>query len=178
MAQSPAAIFKIPAESAQPACGRASRAHKLAAAQPKAAGRVAGIETRTATRGDGEVIELDRGITVYPPKDKGAGGGRSGRAEILNARGPAAADAVTFRRHPSLRSERAAAVLGGRRGYGCCPGKAARSGRSGVAALRGNSPAYGGVGCCFPREASLPRMTAGHFRAETAVREAACRFRG
>jgi hypothetical protein len=71
MAQSPAAIFKIPTESAQPARGRASRALKLVAAQPKAAGRVAGIETRTATRGDGEVIELDHGITVYPPKEKG-----------------------------------------------------------------------------------------------------------
>ena len=32
---------------------------------------MAGIETRAATRGDGEVIELDLGITVYPPRDKG-----------------------------------------------------------------------------------------------------------
>ena len=29
------------------------------------------IDTRAATRGDGEVIELDLGITVYPPRDKG-----------------------------------------------------------------------------------------------------------
>jgi hypothetical protein len=71
MAQAPAAIFKIPRESPQPPRGRAKRALKLAAAQPKAASRVAGIETRAATRGDGEVIELDLGITVYPPRDKG-----------------------------------------------------------------------------------------------------------
>ena len=36
-----------------------------------AAGRVVGVDTRAATRGDGEVIELDLGITVYPPRDKG-----------------------------------------------------------------------------------------------------------
>jgi hypothetical protein len=67
-----AAIFKIPTESPQPARGKAaSRALNLVAAQPKAARRVAGIETRAATRGDGEVIELDLGITVYPPRDKG-----------------------------------------------------------------------------------------------------------
>ncbi len=30
---------------------------------------MAGVETRAATRGDGEVIELDLGITVYPPRD-------------------------------------------------------------------------------------------------------------
>jgi hypothetical protein len=68
MAQAPAAIFKIPTESPQPPRGRA---RALAAARPKAASRVAGIETRVATRGDGEVIELDLGITVYPPRDKG-----------------------------------------------------------------------------------------------------------
>jgi integrase len=71
MTQAPASIFKIPTESPQPSRGRASRALKLAAAQPRAASRVAGMETRAATRGDGEVIELDQGITVYPPKDKG-----------------------------------------------------------------------------------------------------------
>jgi integrase len=38
---------------------------------PKAASLVAGVETRAATRGDGEVIELDLGITVYPPRDQG-----------------------------------------------------------------------------------------------------------
>jgi hypothetical protein len=29
------------------------------------------VETRAATRGDGEVIELDLGITVYPPRQDG-----------------------------------------------------------------------------------------------------------
>jgi integrase len=71
MTQAPASIFKIPTKSPQPARGRASRARKAAAAVPKAASRVAGVETRAATRGDGDVIELDLGITVYPPRDKG-----------------------------------------------------------------------------------------------------------
>jgi hypothetical protein len=75
MTQAPASIFKIPTKSPQPARGKANRARKAAAAQPKAArqaaGRVAGIETRTATRGDGEVIELELGIAVYPPRQKG-----------------------------------------------------------------------------------------------------------
>jgi hypothetical protein len=74
MTQAPAAIFKIPTESPQQSRGAVSRARK-AAARSKAAGlavgRVARIETRAATRGDGEVIELDLGITVYPPRDKG-----------------------------------------------------------------------------------------------------------
>jgi hypothetical protein len=74
MAQAPAAIFKIPTESPQPARGAVSRVRK-ATAKPQAvglaAGRVAGVETRAATRGDGEVIELGLGITVYPPRDKG-----------------------------------------------------------------------------------------------------------
>jgi integrase len=71
MAQATAAIFKIPTESPQPDRARTSRALKAAAARPRAASRVTGIETRAATRGDGEVIELDLGITVYPPRDKG-----------------------------------------------------------------------------------------------------------
>jgi hypothetical protein len=74
MTQAPAAIFKIPTESPQQSRGAVSRARK-AAAKPKAAGLAAGrvvrIETRAATGGDGEVIELDLGITVYPPRDKG-----------------------------------------------------------------------------------------------------------
>jgi hypothetical protein len=75
MAQAPAAIFKMPTESPQPGRGVASRVRRTAAPEPKAvglaAGRVAGVETRAATRGDGEVIELDLGVTVYPPRDKG-----------------------------------------------------------------------------------------------------------
>jgi integrase len=74
MTQASAAVFKIPTESPQPARGAVRRARK-STARPKAAalaaGRVAGMETRAATRGDGEVIELDLGITVYPPRDKG-----------------------------------------------------------------------------------------------------------
>jgi hypothetical protein len=71
MAQEPAVIFKLPTESPQPPRGRASRPRKAVAAPPRAASRVASIETRAATRGDGEVIELDLGITVYPSRDKG-----------------------------------------------------------------------------------------------------------
>jgi hypothetical protein len=75
MTQAPASVFKIPTKSPQPARGAASRARKAAPAKPKAtglvAGRVAGIETRAATRGDGEVIEMDLGVTVYPPRQKG-----------------------------------------------------------------------------------------------------------
>ena len=70
MTQAPAAIFKIPTESLQPSRGKPSRARRAPAPQPKAASWVVGIETRAATRGDGEVIELDHGITVYPPRDK------------------------------------------------------------------------------------------------------------
>ena len=75
MMQAPAAIFKIPTESPQLARSRASSDRKAAAANPKSVGlsarRVVGVETRAATRGDGEVIELDLGITVYRPRDKG-----------------------------------------------------------------------------------------------------------
>jgi hypothetical protein len=50
MTQAPAAVFKIPTESPQPSRGAVSRARKAAAAKPKPASRVAGIETRAATR--------------------------------------------------------------------------------------------------------------------------------
>jgi len=74
MTQAPASVFKIPTESPQLARGSVGRARRPAA-KPRsarlAAGRVAGVETRAANRGDGEVIELDLGITVYPPRDKG-----------------------------------------------------------------------------------------------------------
>ena len=60
MTRAAGAIFKIPQNPQQ-----------RAPSVRLAAGRVAGIETRAATRGDGEVIELDLGITVYPPRDKG-----------------------------------------------------------------------------------------------------------
>jgi integrase len=71
MTQAAAAIFKIPTKSPQ----RARSVRFAPAAKPQAArlapGRVAGVETRTATRGGGEVIELDLGITVYPPRGTG-----------------------------------------------------------------------------------------------------------
>jgi hypothetical protein len=71
MTRSNGAIFKIPTKSPQ----RARTVRLAAEAKPQAArvaaGRVAGVETRAATRGGGEVIELDLGITVYPPRGKG-----------------------------------------------------------------------------------------------------------
>ena len=71
MTQAPAAIFKIPTKSPQRARGPVSRALRVVAAKPKAASLVAGLGIRAATRGDGEVIELELGITVYPPRDDG-----------------------------------------------------------------------------------------------------------
>jgi hypothetical protein len=71
MTQAPAAIFKIPIRSPQPARGNAARARKAVTAPPKAASRVVGTEIRAASRGDGEVIELDLGITVYPSRQEG-----------------------------------------------------------------------------------------------------------
>jgi hypothetical protein len=75
MTQALAAVFKIPTESPQLARGMADRARKAAAAQRQAAsrtaGQVAGSGTRAATRGDGEVIELESGITVYAPRGIG-----------------------------------------------------------------------------------------------------------
>jgi hypothetical protein len=103
MTQAPASIFKIPTQSPQPARGVVSRARK-ATAKPKAvglaAGRVTGLETRAATRGDGEVIELDLGITVYPPRDKGAGGGQSG---TRTASGSSASQSLRTSSPPSWR---------------------------------------------------------------------------
>jgi integrase len=70
MTQAPAAIFKIPTESPQPARTAARPARKAKAARP-APGRVLANGTgRTATRGGGEVIELDYGITVYPDREE------------------------------------------------------------------------------------------------------------
>ena len=64
MTQATASVFKIPTKSPQPARGAVSRARTASAVQPKAARRVVGVEIRAATRGDGEVIELDLGITA------------------------------------------------------------------------------------------------------------------
>ena len=70
MTQAPAAIFKIPTESPQPARKAARPARRAKAGRP-APGRVLANGTgRTATRGGGEVIELDYGITVYPDREE------------------------------------------------------------------------------------------------------------
>ncbi|MBO0815926.1 MAG: tyrosine-type recombinase/integrase, partial [Actinobacteria bacterium] len=68
MTQTVPAIFKIPTKSPQPARARAARSH----AGPAKTGRVAATGTgRLAIRGDGEVIELEWGVTVYPPRRDG-----------------------------------------------------------------------------------------------------------
>ena len=70
MTQAPAAIFKIPTESPQPARKAARPARRAKAGRP-APGRVLANGTgRAATRGGGEVIELDYGITVYPAREE------------------------------------------------------------------------------------------------------------
>ena len=70
MTQAPAAVFKIPTESPQPARKAARPARRAKAARP-APGRVLANGTgRTATRGGGEVVELDYGITVYPAREE------------------------------------------------------------------------------------------------------------
>jgi hypothetical protein len=72
MTQAAAAIFQIPTVPPQPSRAKSSRA---VAAKPRAASLnvipITGVSTRAATRGDGEVIELDYGITVYPPREAG-----------------------------------------------------------------------------------------------------------
>jgi hypothetical protein len=75
MSQAPAAVFKIPTKSPQPAPGKAA---KLSGRGKKtlSTGRspvLASGNGRAATRGGGEVIELECGITVYPAR---SGGGR------------------------------------------------------------------------------------------------------
>ena len=70
MTQAPAAVFKIPTESPQPARKAARPARRAKAARP-APGRVLANGTgRAATRGGGEVVELGYGITVYPAREE------------------------------------------------------------------------------------------------------------
>jgi hypothetical protein len=65
MTQVTLAIVKVPTTSPQPGRGRAVRRAKQATAGRPAAGRVLASWTgRTATRGGGEVMELEHGITV------------------------------------------------------------------------------------------------------------------
>jgi len=70
MTQAPPAIFKIPTKSPQPGPKAARPARRAKAGRP-APGRVLANGTgRAATRGGGEVIELDYGITVYPAREE------------------------------------------------------------------------------------------------------------
>ncbi len=64
MAQATAEIAKIPTESPQPA----PSAQLKRGTQAARARRITGGSERAATRGDGEVITLDCGITVYPAR--------------------------------------------------------------------------------------------------------------
>ena len=69
MSQAPPAAFKIPTKSPQPARGKAGRPAGRAKPGHPAPGRVRASGTgRSATRGGGEVIELEYGITVYPAR--------------------------------------------------------------------------------------------------------------
>jgi hypothetical protein len=66
------AVFKIPTESPQLTRGKPARTAARATARRPATGRVlANGAGRTATRGGGEVIELEHGIVVYPARSEG-----------------------------------------------------------------------------------------------------------
>jgi hypothetical protein len=67
MAQAAPAVLKIPTKSPQRARGKPGRAK---AGRPVPARVLANGAGRTATRGGGEVIELECGITVYPARDE------------------------------------------------------------------------------------------------------------
>jgi integrase len=69
MTQGASPSSKIPTTSPQPASGRIARRTARASAVRPAPGRVLASGTgRAATRGGGEVIELEHGITVYPAR--------------------------------------------------------------------------------------------------------------
>jgi len=70
MTQAPAAVFKIPTESPQPARKAARPARRAKAARPAPGQVLANGTGRTATRGGGEVVELGYGITVYPDREE------------------------------------------------------------------------------------------------------------
>ena len=71
MTTAPAAVFKIPTKSPQPARASAGRPGGRAKASRPAPGHVRASGTgRAATRGGGEVIELEHGITVYPARQE------------------------------------------------------------------------------------------------------------
>jgi hypothetical protein len=68
MTQAAPAIGKIPTVSPQVGHGTAGRRAKRAAAGRPAGRVLASGAGRAATRGGGEVIELEHGITVYPAR--------------------------------------------------------------------------------------------------------------
>jgi hypothetical protein len=71
MTQAPSLGSKIPTASPQPSSGKAARRAGRASAVRPAPGRVLASGTgRAATRGGGEVIELEHGITVYPAREE------------------------------------------------------------------------------------------------------------
>jgi hypothetical protein len=73
MAPAPVAVFKIPTESPQLTRGKSSARPKRQARpgdQPARATLIAGGSERAATRGGGEVISLECGITVYPARSE------------------------------------------------------------------------------------------------------------
>ena len=76
MTQAAPAAVKIPTESPQPSRGRAVRpsggqAKSGRSARPAAGSVRASGNGRAATRGGGEVFELEHGITVYPARSEG-----------------------------------------------------------------------------------------------------------
>ena len=68
MTQAAPAVFKIPTKSPQPA---RSRVAPPKVGRPPGARVLANGTGRAATRGGGEVIELEYGITVYPAREQG-----------------------------------------------------------------------------------------------------------
>ena len=70
MTQAPAAIFKIPTDSPQPARKAARPARRAKPGRPAPGRALANGTGRAATRGGGDVVELEYGITVYPAREE------------------------------------------------------------------------------------------------------------
>ena len=70
MTQAAPAVFKIPTKSPQPARKAARPAGRAKAGRPASRRVLANGTGRAATRGGGEVIELEYGITVYPAREE------------------------------------------------------------------------------------------------------------
>ena len=80
MAQSAAARVKIPTKNPQPSRAAVTRPATTRARPGRASWPVFAAGTgRAATRGVGRVVvELEGGVTVYPARGEGTGGGRCG----------------------------------------------------------------------------------------------------